>query len=46
MTNGDNTIFSIPLSNTNGNITSSDATEDVVGIFNVASVTSLSKDIE
>ena len=46
MTNGDNTIFAIPLANTRGNILSSDANEDVLGIFNVAAVSVRSKMIE
>ena len=46
MTNGDNTIFAIPLANTRGNVLSSDTNEEVLGIFNVAAVSSLSKQIE
>lgn len=46
MTNGDNTIFAIPLANTTGNVSSSAAGEDVLGIFNVAAVSSLGKKIE
>lgn len=41
MTNGDNTIFAIPLANTKGNMTSSKADEDVLGMFNMAAVSSL-----
>lgn len=46
MTNGDNTIFAIPLANTTGNVSSSVAGEDVLGIFNVAAVSSLGARIE
>ncbi len=46
MTNGDNTIFAIPLANTSGNMESSQADEDVLGIFNVAAVSSLGAKIE
>lgn len=46
MTNGDNTIFALPLSNTTGNIVAADSNEKALGIFNVASVSSLGKKIE
>lgn len=46
MTNGDNTIFAIPLANTSGNVSSSEAGEDVLGIFNVAAISSLGARIE
>ncbi|MBX2872712.1 MAG: DUF4249 domain-containing protein [Saprospiraceae bacterium] len=46
MTNGDNTIFAIPLANTTGNMKSSQADEDVLGIFNMAAVSSLGDLIE
>lgn len=46
MTNGDNTIFAIPLANTTGNVSSSEAGEDVLGIFNIAAVSSLGARIE
>lgn len=46
MTNGDNTIFAIPLANTTGNMKSSNADEDVLGIFNMAAVSRLGARIE
>ncbi len=46
MTNGDNTIFAIPLANTTGNIVSATSEEEVLGMFNVAAVSSMSKQIE
>jgi len=45
MTNGLNGIFSLPLANTRSNIVSSDGT-NVLGYFNVASVTSAQEIIE
>ncbi|NRB52473.1 MAG: DUF4249 domain-containing protein [Saprospiraceae bacterium] len=46
MTNGDNTIFAIPLANTKGNMKSSQADEDVLGMFNMAAVARLGDRIE
>ena len=46
MTNGDNTIFAIPLANTSGNMTSSQAGEDVLGIFNIAAISERGARIE
>lgn len=46
MTNGDNTIFAIPLANTSGNMKSSQTEEDVLGMFNIAAVSSLGARIE
>ncbi|MEO1259039.1 MAG: DUF4249 domain-containing protein [Bacteroidota bacterium] len=46
MTNGDNTIFAIPLANTTSNVANAATGERVLGFFNVAKVTSLTKMIE
>lgn len=45
MTNGDNTIFAIPLANAKGNIVSAGG-DEVLGIFNVAAVSMMQKVIE
>ena len=41
MTNGDNTIFALPLSNADGNIVNVSGGEEPLGVFNVAAVSSL-----
>lgn len=46
MTNGDNTIFAIPLANTTSNVMDMERNEPILGFFNVAKVTSLAKTIE
>jgi hypothetical protein len=46
MTNGDNTIFAIPLSNTRGNVIDLESGEPVLGIFNVAAVSAREAIIE
>ena len=44
--NGDNSIFATPIANTSGNIISNSTNAEVLGIFNVAAVSSLEKTIE
>lgn len=44
-TNGDNSIFALPVANSNGNIFDSSG-ERVLGVFNVAQITSLEKTVE
>ncbi len=44
--NGNNTIFAFPIANSPGNLSSADPNEEILGIFNVASVTSKEKTIE
>lgn len=46
MTNGDNTIFALPLANTKSNVKNTSTGEAVLGFFNVAKVTSNGKVIE
>ena len=46
MTNGDNTIFALPLANAKGNVLNMSGGEDALGVFNVAAVSSLSKEIQ
>ena len=46
MTNGSNGIFALPLANTNGNVVDQSTGAEVLGMFNVAAVSSLEQDIE
>lgn len=46
MTNGENTIFAVPLANTSGNVRNTATNERALGFFDVAGKTSLSKVIE
>ena len=46
MTNGDNTIFALPLANARGNVLNMNGGDNPLGIFNVAAVSSLSRVIE
>lgn len=46
LTNGDNGIFSIPLSNAKGNVYDLDAGQRVLGIFNVAEISRISDRID
>lgn len=46
MTNGDNTIFAVPLANTSSNVTNTTSGKAALGFFNVAKMTSLEKVIE
>ena len=46
MTNGDNTIFAVPLANTTGNVVNMATGERALGFFNVAKMTFLEKVIE
>ncbi len=44
--NGSNGIFAAPLANSKGNIRNESSSEEVLGVFNVAAVSGLSKTIE
>ena len=46
MTNGDNTIFALPLANAKGNIVNTSGGRDPLGMFNVAEVSSIEKRID
>lgn len=46
MTNGDNTIFALPLANTKSNVTNVESGERALGFFNVSKVSSAGKIIE
>ncbi len=46
MTNGDATIFALPVANVDGNIRSSDEGEEVLGMFNLAMVSSYEQVID
>ena len=44
--NGDNSIFSIPIANARGNIINTTTGEDVLGMFNVANISSAERSVE
>lgn len=46
MTNGDNTIFAVPLANTSGNVENATTGKSALGFFNVAQMTALERVIE
>ena len=46
ITNGDNGIFGIPVANSPSNIINFDTEEPILGIFNVAAVSSAEKVVE
>lgn len=45
-TNGDNTIFSLPIYNATSNISSSNSEQNILGYFNVAGVSSIEKVVD
>jgi hypothetical protein len=46
MTNGSNTIFTIPLANARTNLVTREGTQEALGFFNVSSISSLTKIVE
>ena len=46
MTNGDNTIFSLPIANARSNIINAETNEPVLGFFNVANISSAERWVE
>ncbi len=44
--NGSNTIFASPIANSPGNVVSTDASEEILGIFCISAVSALEKDID